>query len=53
MPFLSVFFEKSPPFLRASLAEAELLAWYGAMQAHLDAEGQEKLTAWLERLPAA
>ncbi|MFZ2269849.1 MAG: hypothetical protein WAV95_19925 [Azonexus sp.] len=53
MPFLSVFFEKSLPFLRASLGQTELLAWYGAMQAHLDAEGQEKLTAWLETLRAA
>lgn len=53
MPFLSVFFEKSLPFLRASLGEAALPAWYGAMRAHLDAEGGEKLTAFLETLHAA
>lgn len=48
MPFLSVFFEKSLPFLRASMAEPEVVAWYEAMRGHLDAAGQEKLTAWLE-----
>jgi hypothetical protein len=53
MPFLSVFFEKSLPFLRAQMTEAEVLAWYGAMHGHLDAGGQEKLAAWLETLRAA
>lgn len=53
MPFLSVFFEKSLPFLRAQMTEAEVLEWYGAMHGHLDAGGQEKLAAWLEKLRAA
>ena len=53
MPFLSVFFEKSLPFLRASLAEADVLAWYGAMREYLDAEGQERLATWLESLHTA
>lgn len=53
MPFLSVFFEKSLPFLRAHLGQSEVLAWYEKMHPHLDAEGQEKLTNWLERLRTA
>lgn len=50
MPFLSAFFEKSLPFLRARLGQAEVLAWYEKMHPHLDAQGQEKLTAWLAKL---
>lgn len=50
MPFLSVFFEKSLPFLRASMSEVEIKAWYGAMHDHLDEEGQEKLADWLNGL---
>lgn len=53
MPFLSVFFEKSLPILRACMADGEVRAWYAAMHEHLDAEGQEKLADWLEHLRAA
>ena len=53
MPFLSVFFEKSLPFLRASMSDGEIRAWYGAMHEHLDEEGQEKLADWLRGMDGA
>ncbi len=53
MPFLSVFFDKSLPFLGASLDQADVLAWYESMRAHLDPEGQKRLSAWLQKLRAA
>ena len=50
MPFLSVFFEKSLPFLRAVMSETEVRAWYAAMGEHLDDEGRRKLEGWLGNL---
>lgn len=52
-PFLSVFLERSLPYLRASKAEAEVVAWYESMRDHLDMGGQAKLDQWLATMPRA
>ncbi|WP_374403623.1 hypothetical protein [Niveibacterium sp.] len=52
LPFFSAFLEKSLPILRARLSDADVVAWYQAMRAHLDEDGRHALDAHVASVAA-
>ena len=53
VPFFISFLDKSAPSVDASMDAAQAHAWYGAMLAHIDQDGQQTLNAWLAQRACA